>query len=205
MRPRIYTLLLLSCIFATACRKSAVEPDNVQDKGRQTTGPASTTPVISPVTSGLGADTADTNINGYMQVRLAKDSLNTDNILINFTPNSKTTYVMNEDAPTFQGFGKVSLSSLSSDNIPLAINTLPLTKQGLGVKLKINARVDGIYSINMMAIKAVPAKFDVWLMDHYKKDSLDMRLYPSYAFNILKADTSTFGSNRFKLVIRLHN
>jgi hypothetical protein len=54
----------------------------------------------------------------------------------------------------------------------------------------------------MQQINAVPNTYSLWLMDGYKKDSLNMRLYPTYAFNVYKSDTTTFGSNRFKLVVR---
>jgi hypothetical protein len=54
----------------------------------------------------------------------------------------------------------------------------------------------------MMALNAVPQAYDLWLIDGYKKDSLELRYNNTYAFNIIKADTNSFGANRFKLAIR---
>ena len=44
--------------------------------------------------------------------------------------------------------------------------------------------------------------YDVWLMDAYSKDSLDMRNNKTYSFNISRADTATYGAHRFSLVLR---
>jgi hypothetical protein len=54
----------------------------------------------------------------------------------------------------------------------------------------------------MSEVKGIPQLYDIWLMDTYKKDSLDMRNNTTYAFNLIKADTTTYGTNRFRLVIR---
>jgi len=67
--------------------------------------------------------------------------------------------------------------------------------------LNVTARTPGIYTLNMTELEAVPQIYQVWLMDSYKKDSLDMRHNMTYAFNIT-GDTATFGKNRFKLVLR---
>lgn len=198
MIKRISTLLLLSGILFTSCQKSGVSPDN---------GP--TQPVQKSITGTTvfnrnpnNTASYSTPVNGYLRLQLAKDSINTDNILISFNPAAKTKFVPGEDAPAMGGFGLVNLASFSSDNVPLAINVLPLTTQGLTIGLNIYAKTDGIYSLSMIAIQSVPDNYSIYIKDAYKKDSLDMRTYSSYAFNILKADTTSFGKNRFKLVIR---
>ena len=66
----------------------------------------------------------------------------------------------------------------------------------------VNAKTDGIYKLNMISINAIPGIFEIWLMDNYKKDSLDFRNNSSYAFNIYTADTTSYGSKRFSLVVR---
>jgi trimeric autotransporter adhesin len=197
MKQKIGILLFSSCIFFTACKKSAVKPSSESTQGVTGKGTG-----ISPQgTSAVNSDTVGNNVTGYMRIQLAKDSINSDNVLVAFNPAAKTIYVSGEDAPTLQGFGAVSLSSLSSNNIPLAINTLPLTKAGLKIALKVNAQASGIYSLNMIAIKNIPSVYRIWLKDNYQKDSLDYRANPTYSFNINTADTTSFGSNRFKLVI----
>ena len=88
--------------------------------------------------------------------------------------------------------------------IKLAINSLPLLSQGTSIGLVVNAKATGVYNLNLSTISAIPSTFDIWLKDKYKKDSLDFRKYPSYAFNLNTSDTTTFGSNRFSLVLRAH-
>lgn len=194
MNNKFFAFLIVGAGCLASCQKDAVKPNLIPT-------PLSQKAITS--TAVITADTTSTAVNGYLRLQLAEDAVNTDNILINFKPSAKPTYSSAEDAPTFQGFGAVSLSSFSSDKIALAINTIPLTNKGLTIPLKVSAKSDGIYTLNMLTIQSVPAGYHLWLMDKYKKDSLDFRYNAKYAFNIFKADTTSYGSGRFKLVIRL--
>jgi len=177
----------------SSCQKDTVTPAVKQGPiGRE----------VTASTIGLNQDTTTSTVKGYLRVQLAEDAFNTDDILIDFNPTAKAIFVRNEDAPTLQGFGQVSLSSLSSDNVALAINTMPLPAKGAIINLKVSAKTNGIYKLNLTTIDAVPTIFDIWLMDKYKKDSLDFRNNPTYAFNLYTADTSSYGSHRFSLVLR---
>jgi trimeric autotransporter adhesin len=76
--------------------------------------------------------------------------------------------------------------------------------QGLAqtiIPLNVKARGNGTYKLNMTELNAIPQIYQVWLIDSYKNDSLDMRHNLTYAFNIT-SDTSSQGSKRFKLVLR---
>jgi hypothetical protein len=164
-------------------------------------GAKTNTQVVSPKL--LMGKPADQLVNNqYLRLQLAKDSVSTDDILFRFKSIANTAYVQNEDSPYLPGFGDVSLSSLSSDNISLAINTLPLPETGEIIELTVKTKTDGIYTLNMKNIVGIPQLFDIWLMDNYKKDSLDMRHNATYAFDVYKADTNSYGSHRFSLVIR---
>jgi hypothetical protein len=193
---RILTILAITGIGFTSCQKDAEAPKAVPVQ-------TSTKTTSSVTTPNQGVAPNDTT-KGYLRVQLEKDTINTDNILIEFNPASSAAYVTNEDARTFAGFGQESLSSLSSDNIPLAINSLPLVSSGTTVKLAVSAKSTGVYKLNLLAISTIPATIDIWLKDKYEKDSLDFRQYPSYAFNITTTDTATYGSNRFSVVLRQH-
>jgi len=139
----------------------------------------------------------------HLRLQLTKDTVNTDDTYIGFKDDAKSKYVFNEDACYNTGSGVLSLSSLSDDNVSLAINKLALPREGNQVvKLKVNANTDGIYTLNRNEIKGIPQFYDIWLMDAYKKDSLDIRNNTTYAFNLIKADTNTYGTNRFRLIIR---
>ncbi|MGZ3776518.1 MAG: T9SS type A sorting domain-containing protein, partial [Mucilaginibacter sp.] len=152
----------------------------------------------------MATDVTKTTDDQFIRLQLGKDSINTDENLIRFDKNALTSFNYMEDARYRSGTGIVSLSSLSSDNVALAINKTPLpkNKQVLQIPLKLNTSTDGIYALKLAAINKVPKLYDVWLMDSYTKDSLDMRSHPVYNFNIARADTNTMGSKRFNLLIR---
>jgi len=138
----------------------------------------------------------------YLRLQLAKGLINTDDIMIRFQRGANPDFDINVDARYFQGNGQVNLCSFSSDGVPLAINLQPYPKTSEPIGLKVFVKTDGSYQLNLTQIVNIPRLFDVWLMDAYQKDSIDMRKFPNYRFNVLKSDTNSFGSKRFKLVIR---
>jgi len=193
--------MLLLAALVSGCQKEAVAPAPAAAATQVTTQPEV---VVTPVetTQPVQQVQANSTITGSLRVQLYKDAINHDDVLIDFIPTASAAFVANEDAQYFEGNGLESLASLSGDNVPLAINKLPLPTTGLAIKLQVGAQTDGVYKLNLTAINSVPPVYEIWLMDRYKKDSLDMRNNPSYAFNIFKADTNSYGSNRFRLVIR---
>ncbi len=162
---------------------------------------AKTTSQATGLSLFMGTPASNANMQ-YLRLQLAEDTVNTDDMLLRFDSNVSTAYKSNVDVPYKVGFGDVSLASLSSDHVPLAINVQPLPKTSETIGLTINANADGIYSLNMKDLVSMPQIYDIWLMDAYKKDSLDMRHNQTYRFNVLKSDTNSFGSKRFSLVLR---
>ena len=142
------------------------------------------------------------NIAQHLSLEMALDSVNTNEIIVRFNNNASSAFNNIEDAPYMIGSGKVSIASVSSDNIALGINTLALPKTTETIALKVSATADGIYTISRKQLAGIPQLYDIWLMDNYKKDSLDLKHNTTYSFNIAKADTNSYGSKRFTLVIR---
>ena len=141
--------------------------------------------------------------NQYFRLRLAKDSINADETMVRFNNQATTNFNEKFDAIYRTGYGSVSLAGLTSDKVNFAIGSIPLPgQQSESIGLNVNANTDGIYSLSLKDIAAVPRLFDVWLMDAYKKDSLEMRQNQTYNFNIYKSDSASFGPKRFNLVIR---
>ncbi len=150
----------------------------------------------------MGKPNAQTASDQHLRLQIAMDTVNTDDTFIALGKNLNPQYNPQTDALYKNGSGKVALSSFSADNIGLAINQQPLPKGSETIKLNVNAQADGIYSLNLTELTGIPQLYDVWLMDAYKKDSLDMRHNLTYRFNVYTSDTGSFGANRFKLVIR---
>jgi hypothetical protein len=140
----------------------------------------------------------------FIRLQMAKDSINTDESIIRFDNAASTAFNYRNDARYRTGTGIVSLSSVSRDNVALAVNRVPFpkNKQELTIPLKIGATNNGNYSIKLSAINQVPQLYDLLLADAYAKDSVNMRTNASYSFAINKSDTTTLGSKRFSLIIR---
>lgn len=194
MKKKYLSILLITVLYFSACKKDVLTPAPATLPASQTAAITSTTVTnqSSPATDSLK----------YIRLQLAKDSTNYDNILLEFKPTAQNKYLPSEDARKFIGYGIESLASFSSDRVPLAIDALPLPKESVSINLSVTATQNGLYKLNLLAIKAIPAIYEVWLKDNYKKDSLDFRHNPSYSFNLSLADTNSFGTHRFSLVIR---
>ncbi len=141
----------------------------------------------------------------YLKLQLANNAGATDDIMISFNGAATNAYDLNLDATYFQGNGTVNLYSISSDNINLAINALPLPRKSVKIRLGMAVKTDGDYKLNLTHLVNVTQLFDIWLIDAYKKDSLNLRHSASYSFNVIKSDTNSYGSRRFSLVIRQNN
>jgi hypothetical protein len=151
----------------------------------------------------MGTPTPQVAGNQLLRLKLSIDSLNYDDIALSFNSSASPSYNYNEDAAYIEGYhAPEGLSSLSADNVKLAINSLPLPKLAPAViKLNVDAARDGVYTFTKTALDAIPKIYEIWLMDRLKKDSLDIRNNSTYAFDVKVADTTTYGG-RFHLVIR---
>lgn len=131
----------------------------------------------------------------WVKIKFGLDSVQTDETVLVFAKASSALYTPGEDAPYLQGFGLVSLSSLSSDNIKLAINYTPLYSN----RLFVGARNSGSYFLKITSFSKIPTDVDILLAD--KTDTVNLRK-GGYKFQISTSDTTTFGANRFKLIIK---
>lgn len=147
---------------------------------------------------------SDYQLEPAMRIKLIKDDVNTDAFIVILNTKNDTKYSESEDALDLGGNGaQVSLSAYSSDDIPLSINRLPLPKlQPQVIPVLVDAVTGGLFSLKIEDLHDLPPIYQVWLMDNYKKDSLDLRAHNTYNFNIDKGVPETFGKTRFKLIIR---
>jgi hypothetical protein len=197
MKKLIGTLLVIAGAL-TSCVKFTGDPgiDPIGTPKRITT-------TSNPETNTIPAGDSIKNVNGSVVLQLVIDSANTQELKLSFDPHSQTMYKPGIDVPAPQNPGKINLSWLSSDNVALSAYTMPLKPPAAKIGLRIDAQADGLYALNLKVLQSIPLPYDLWLKDSFTKDSLELRYNPTYSFNIIKSDTSTFGANRFKLVIRL--
>ncbi len=159
-------------------------------------------PKAKPASSTAAATTKNDSIpdNAALKVKLIKDSTNYDETALVFDHLSGMNYSDNNDAPYFTGFGQVSLASISPDGRDMAVYRLPYSL-GMSIGLNVNTKADGAYQLSISYEKNIPANIQLWVKDTYLKDSLNV-CAKNYHFNVTKADTNSFGSKRFKLILR---
>jgi trimeric autotransporter adhesin len=138
--------------------------------------------------------------NAMLKIKLCKDSVNTDETTFAFNHLSSTTFCYNDDALYFAGFGQVGLASISADGKDMAIYSLPY-KHEAAIGLDARIKADGEYLFKISFESKIPSSIHVWLRDIYLKDSLDISK-GNYHFNVVKADTNSFGKRRFSIVLK---
>jgi sugar lactone lactonase YvrE len=139
----------------------------------------------------------------FLRLEMGVDTAHCEDILVRFSNSAKSSFDSRVDALYKLGFNKVSLSSLSSDHVRLGINQQPLPgfKQ-TAIGLNVGATENGTYHFNLRQLVGLSKLYDVWLIDAYKKDSVNLRINSKYDFAINKSDSSSFGDKRFSLIIR---
>lgn len=135
-----------------------------------------------------------------IKVKLCKDSVNTDETTLVFNHLASANFCSDNDALYFNGFGKVSLASISADGKDMAIYSLPYTPQ-MSVGLDVRTKTDGTYLLKVSDESKIPSNIQVWLKDSYLKDSVDV-CKGNYSFSVAKADTNSFGKRRFSIILK---
>ena len=143
------------------------------------------------------------SITKLLRLKLYIDQYNYDDIAIGFNSGASVTYNPNEDSKYLPGIdAPEGLCCYSSDGVPLSINMLPLPNQTPDViRLNIQAENSGSITLKRTELDSLPKIYNLWLVDNYKKDSIDLRVDSNYVFTINKSDTATFGAWRFKVVV----
>ncbi len=144
------------------------------------------------------------SITKLLRLKLYIDQDNYDDIAIGFNSGASAIYDFNEDSRYLPGINAAEgLSCISSDGVRLSINLLPLPKQTPDViRLDVEAQSSGPITLKRTELDSLPKSYQFWLVDNYKKDSIDLRVDSNYAFTINKSDTATFGAWRFEVVVR---
>lgn len=139
-----------------------------------------------------------------LRLKMVLDAFNSDDIAIGFYPGATMQYNNQLDSRYMPGIDALEgLSSLSSDNVQLSVNIMPLPAlTPLIIRLDVEAAGSNSFTLERTQLDSIPQIFDIWLMDKYAKDSVNLRTTNSYPFSINKNDTTTFGANRFTVVIR---
>jgi len=159
------------------------------------------------VTSGnllLGTPAAQVAYSSYLRLKLVTDADNYDDMVVGFNASSTSKFNPNEDSGFIPGVGSAeSIAAITSDGINSSVKWVPFpgSTSNRVVNLYVSVRASGTYTIKRTDFASIPAIYEVWLVDKYKKDSLDIRNNTSYAFDVDLTDTASYGNNRFAVVV----
>jgi len=145
---------------------------------------------------------SNNSYNSYFRLVLVTDTANNDDMVIGLNPTSVTQYNPAEDSKFMQGDGNLqSIAAQSGDSVFTSVKWMPLLKSE-EIPLRVLVNTSGQYTIQRTDFNAIPQIYGVWLMDRYKKDSLDIRANTTYVFDVDLTDTASYGKNRFVVVLR---
>lgn len=155
-----------------------------------------------PVISSFPGQTVSA-INAGLHLQLTRTDGSYAQTGIYFNDQAKDDYSSSEDAVQVDGgVSEVLLSSSSSNNIKLSINSMSGYAAGKRIHLNVSASFSGTYTLSLADIAGIDTTgYNVYLVDNQKNDSLDLVHYKSYAFDLNTTDTNSFGSNRFTLAL----
>jgi hypothetical protein len=158
--------------------------------------------VQNPHAISVGRATLD-SVTKLLRLKLYIDQYNYDDIAIGFNSGASAAYNPYEDSEYLQGIdAPEGLSCFSSDGVALSIDLLPLPQQSPDViRLDVETQDSRQITLKRTELDSLPKMYNLWLVDNYKKDSIDLRVDSNYVFTINKSDTATFGAWRFKVVI----
>ena len=137
---------------------------------------------------------------GWLKLHIKQDTSTIDETVLVFQHNASPYYSPQSDAIYFQGMGIASLSTLTADSIPCAIQTRPY-KSDLQLNLRVSIRQSGDYNIGMTSLPGIPEDIKILLVDSLQHDTTDLR-NSIYSFSAAPISYGTAESKRFKLLLR---
>jgi len=143
-----------------------------------------------------------TGQDSYIRLRMIQDVSHSDLAYIRFNENYKATFDSTEDIGDLNADGQtVFFGSMTSDSVEVDVNSMPSVHKKLSFYLSVNASTSGNYTIKKQDLVGIDEVYDVWLVDHFKNDTVNLRTVDSTTFAIDKTNSSTYGNSRFEIAI----
>lgn len=165
----------------------------------------STTQLASGSSLLMGTPVANSAYGQYLKLNISKDTTSKFEVLIGFNSKLNASYNEDTDDLYFNGQNPAqSMSLYSADKVRLVSKWLAFPKAKLADTVNVNVRASasGQYKITRSDLQSIPNLYQIWLMDNYKKDSLDIKHNTDYVFDLNLADTNSYGTHRFQVIIR---
>ncbi|TDG37888.1 T9SS type A sorting domain-containing protein [Pedobacter changchengzhani] len=123
-----------------------------------------------------------------------------DDISIIFSDSGKALYDQMEDASDMGGNGTTFLSSFSTDNVKLAINSYPLITKDTKIKLSVISTLSGDFNLVASNLTSLDKKFEAYLVDNYKVDTVKLSAQDTYSFKVDRSVAATYTDGRFEVI-----
>lgn len=130
-------------------------------------------------------------------VRMVRDSINSSELHIKY----KTGATTNFDVMDIRHLpGTVNIAAYGSDSIRLAASARPLTTLSDTIRLDVSGS-NGSYTFNFFNTEYIDLLDEVYLIDNYLNQVVNLKQTNQYAFGISSSLPTTFGANRFMIVV----
>ncbi|MCU0441640.1 MAG: T9SS type A sorting domain-containing protein [Bacteroidia bacterium] len=139
---------------------------------------------------------------GACSIKLIKDSLNADEMFIKYMTGS-TEQLDDYDVPKLES--AVSISAWGTDNRYLSVTCRPLTASNDTIFLNVKGNATGAYSMHFENASDIAIQDYLTLVDTYLNTFTDLKSTPTYSFQINQSDPTTFGKNRFYIIVSTNN
>lgn len=139
-----------------------------------------------------------TNEEGAFSIRMVRDSINADELLVKYMSASTTNF----DAYDVRKLASpVSIAAWDNDSIFLSLSVRPLNQQNDTIRLSVNGNVSGNYQLLFANSTAIDVQDQVFLVDRFTNTVTDLKNTSTYSFSIANNNPATFGLNRFFIVV----
>jgi hypothetical protein len=161
---------------------------------------------VTPGPSAIGKDTIPDGASFTLQMRADSDgyeypSRDSSNVKVHFNHAYHLIYTPynGEDGGVGYYYTVWHFAALSDDGGELFLDGVPY-KPGVTVPLSLDPIRQRYYRLRAYQLINIPDDIHIWCKDSYLKDSVDLRKQELH-FHILYADTTSYGNNRFKIVV----
>lgn len=141
-----------------------------------------------------------------LKLKATRDNENTDELVIVLGDTAHKAGTDLSDAAKFFNDNNLNFYSRSTELRNLAINYFPIPTANDTISLSFFSFVDGVkalgtYNIKLESVEYFPKNLDVFLVDLYANQTVNLKQANSYVFN-LDANAASAGNDRFKLIFK---
>lgn len=131
--------------------------------------------------------------------KLIKDAITSNEIVVKYIPDSDHNFDA-YDIAKLNG-GDVNISCVTENGTLLSADCKPFNGTSDSILLNISVSESGKYVFESHNVKQLSDSLGIYLVDACAHTIVDLNATPTYTFSIDKNDASTFGSNRFMIIV----